>query len=617
MNNAFFSSIAFPICSLFFVVFIVLMYVNKKKYKNIENTLFITLLSLSFCCIFTEVIYVYFLSSKTASVLIKTIACKTFLVVMATWIMAFLTYVLALLTKNQDVNIKMAKRRKIFPIVGVVELIAVILIIILKVDLNTSPSGLYTFAGDAVLVPYILGGLDILLALYAFVFKEGLVQKGQRKVVVLAIAFLVLTLTIQFIFPELDYNIQNFQFTMLLLALYFTLENQDNKILVEHEEQRKQAEQANKEQTEFLTSMSHEIRTPMNTIIGFSDALIREGANDEQAVRRDVKSIHSAAITLLDLINNILDLSRVESQKEQLVEKEFKMTDFIVELDSIIRNKLESKSINYELEIDPNLPQIIQGDYIKINKVVSNLMSNVAGYTTDGDINLKISGTKSGDVDYDLFFVISSNGSSISEDEYNKYYVGEEKETNKINSVVLDLNVAKMYAQMLNSEIQMTNKDRYNIGYSFGSQVQVVNPTPIGDIKQLLSKNEDLDSMTFDGKKALVVDDNTINIKLIERFLNEVNITVESVTSGNDCINKVKGKDYDVILLDHMMPTKDGIQTLSEMKDIKQNLPPVIALTANSFSGAKEYYENAGFQDYLAKPVSRGDLISLLAKYIK
>ena len=164
---------------------------------------------------------------------------------------------------------------------------------------------------------------------------------------------------------------------------------------------------------------------------------------------------------------------------------------------------------------------------------------------------------------------------------------------------------------MLDSSVVITNQDRFNIGYSFEIVEQVIVPTPIGDITNMLTNDDNITAKDFSHKKILVVDDNTINIKLIERFLKELNIVVESVTSGNECISKVMNNTYDLVFLDHMMPVKDGIQTLKELHDQKPNLPPTIALTANSFAGIKEYYISEGFVDYLAKPVSRGDLIKV------
>ena len=615
MYHRIFSSIGFPLCSLFFVIFIVLMYLNKKRYKNIENTIFISLLTLSFCCIFSEFIYVYFLSSETASEIAKIVSCKMFLIFMITWIMAFCLYLLALLTKDQDLEIKKTKRRKIFPVALLLEIISIVLVCFLSIDTTSSSNNVYNFVGDATYVAYVLGGFDILLALYTIAFRPDLVKKGQRIIMGLAIIFVAVTLLLQFIFPALDYNIQNFQFTLLLLALYLTLENQDNKLLTEHEEQKAQAEEANKEQTEFLTSMSHEIRTPMNTIIGFSDALIREGATNEEVVRRDVKNIHSAAITLLDLINNILDLSRIESEHEKIIEKEFNVQDVAIELDTSVKNKIENKDIEYSITIDPNLPQTMKGDYVKVNKIVCNLVGNIINYTNDGSIAIRIGFVKTDGSDCSLYFEVSSNGSEIPQDEYEKYYLNEE-ENNKINTYALELHVARLYAKMLDTKVETIKAERFNIGYKVEIPLQIINPTPIGDISGLLAKDEEIKDITFDNKKALIVDDNTINIKLIERFLTELKFNVESVTSGNECIEKIKTNDYDIIFLDHMMPIKDGIQTLNEMRDLKANMPPVIALTANSYAGVKEFYVNNGFKDYIAKPVNRGDLINIISKYL-
>ncbi len=615
MNNNIFASIGFPVCSLFFVVFIAIMYVNKRKYKNIENTLFITLLTLSFCCIFAELISVYFLQLDNAKELSVIFACKTFLALMISWIVVFITYILALLTKHYDPEIKKRRRKIIAIVMGIVGLASLIIMAVLKID-TTSHNIVYSFTGEATYIAYILGGLGILLSVYALIIKHDIVKKEQRTTISIAVILVAITLSVQFFMPEYDYNIQNFQFTLLLLALYFTLENQDNKILEEHEIQKQEADEANKAQTEFLTSMSHEIRTPMNTIIGFSDALIREGATSEEVVKADIKYVHSAAITLLDLINNILDLSRVDSQKEQIVEKEYDTDQVIVELDTAIKSKLENTSIKYTVEVDPNLPKRLFGDYVKINKVIGNLVSNIISYSKDGSIDLKVTTRINENNEQAILFNIRSNGSVVGEEEFNKYYLNE-KDTNNVNTKVLELNVARVYARMLGSEVKMTNSDRFNLGYDFEITQQVIVPTPLGDIKVLLEKKEEEIISSFEGKKALVVDDNTINIKLIERFLKEFKLEVESVTSGNECIEKIMNTNYDIVFLDHMMPVKDGLQTLDELKDKKSELPPVIALTANAYSGVKDFYVNAGFQDYLAKPVSRGDLAVILNKFLK
>ncbi len=614
VDTKLFASIGFPTCSVFFLLFIVLMYANKKKYQSTENSIFKILLFMSFICIISEYVYVSFLYYRV-KVELQIFSCQFFLVCMNTWISFFMAYVYALVTKKYDDEVKKIKRKRFFISLIVFEVINTLLIFMLSIVIGDTGSYAYNFVGNAPYVVYVWGGLAITLALYALIFKSEIVKKNQKLTVMAAIIFIAVTLLIQFLFPQFDYNIQNFQFTLLLLALYLTLENQDNKLLSEHEEQKKQAEEANKQQTEFLTSMSHEIRTPMNAIIGFSDALITEGAKNETAVKSDVKNIHSAAINLLNLINNILDLSRVESNKETVIEKEYDLDTFIVNLDLSIKKRLENISVKYNIEVDPNLPKRLSGDSIKINKIIYNLVSNIIHYTNEGSFDLKILNKKNENNEFVLLFNITSNGSAIDEDEYNKYYL-QEYNSNNINSIILELNIAKLYAKMLDSNVVITNQDRFNIGYSFEIVEQVIVPTPIGDITNMLTNDDNVTAKDFSHKKILVVDDNTINIKLIERFLKELNIVVESVTSGNDCITKVMNNTYDLIFLDHMMPVKDGIQTLKELHDKKSNIPPTVALTANSFAGIKDYYISEGFVDYLAKPVGRGDLIKVLNKYL-
>jgi len=615
MDTNLFASVGFSMCSLFFAIFMLFMYFNKKRLNNTENNVFVLLLGLIFVLIFLEFIYVACLYNNYSSIISK-VFCYAWLNGIIVWMLSFVYYVSVLRTKKDEVSVKKTKRKKLRIILIVIGVISLIAANILPISFYDYSNHVYSFAGDATYVGFGIAGITIISIVYILIIRKDTLDSAGKKTVILTVAFITGLTILQFINDKLDLNYQNFEFTLLLMTLFFTTQNQDSILLSEHEEAKEEAGNANKAQTEFLTSMSHEIRTPMNTIIGFSDVLIREGATNEEAVRRDVKNINSAANTLLDLINNILDLSRVDSQKEQIVEKEYDVDQVIIELDEAIKKKISNTNIKYNIEVDPNLPKRLSGDYVKINKVVGNLVSNIISYSKEATIDIKIDSKRNDNDEQLISFSIRSNGSVISEEEYNKYYLNENT-SNNVNTNVLDLNVAKVYAKMLGSEVIITNVDRFNIGYDFAVIEQVINPAPIGDVKALLEKKDETGELNVAGKKAMVVDDNTINIKLIERFLKEFGMEVESVTSGNECIEKVMSNDYDIIFLDHMMPVKDGLQTLDELKDKKSNLPPVIALTANAYSGVRDFYINAGFQDYVAKPVNRGDLANVLQQYIK
>ena len=615
MNNILFASMAFSICALFYELFIIAMYFNKKKFKNIENTLFLIILGLTLFLIINEFIYVYLISINDVTDKATIFFCRLYLIGIITWMCLLLFYMYALNTKSIEDIEKKKKKRKIFLIIdGIFYIVIIISSSLLPIKIhNTGIGHFYGFDGPAVEVGYLLAFLLITFVLYVFFIKKNNIQNNQKKSLLMALICIIGTVTLQFFFPSLDYNMQNFQFVMLLMALFFTLENQDNKLLQEHEISKSKSEKANREQTEFLTSMSHEIRTPMNTIMGFSDVLIREGAVNKEAVKNDTDNIHKAAVSLLELINNILDISRVESGKEALVEKDFDTKTLLVELNDLVYSKIDPLRIKFQLFYPEDLPSILYGDYTKINKIISNLLINTISYTKTGSIQLII---KKNLIDNnskcEIDFVVMSEGSYINQNDFEKYYKDDTTSSNRINNAVLGLSVAKLYAKMMGSGVAFNSNYGKNITYVTRILCPVINPTPIGNITHLLDSVHNSNKINLEGKKILVVDDNLMNIKLLNRLLIDYKPTLESSMSGQDCITKVSENDYDLIFLDHMMPGMDGIQTLQKLKDLKSNLPPVVALTANSYAGIKEMYTSNGFNDYLAKPINRNDLNRLL-----
>ena len=621
MSNVLFASMAFSICALFYEIFIIVMYINKKKYKNIENTLFLILLGLTFFLIIDEFIYVDLISKNDVTDMTTRFFCRLYLNGIITWMCLFLYYMYALNIKHiEDRNLKNKKRRIFLVIDSVFYAIVLVSSNLLPIEIyNDGVDHFYSFAGPAVEIGYLLAFILLSFVVYVFFIKKNNINDNKKKPLSMALICIIGTVILQFFFPTLDYNIQNFQFVILLMALFFTLENQDNKLLQEHEISKSESEKANLEQTEFLTSMSHEIRTPMNTIMGFSDVLIREGAINSDVVKKDTANIHSAAVTLLELINNILDMSRVESGKENLVEKDFDIQSLIIELNDLVYSKINPEMVKFQIFYPEDLPSKLYGDYTKIDKMVSNLLINTISYTKTGSIQLIIKKTliENNSKCY-LDFVIMSEGSYINQSDFEKYYKEDSTSSNRINNIVLGLSVAKLYAKMMGSNIVFNSNYGKDISYVTRIECPVVSTSPIGNISSLLRTGKvSTNIINLEGKKILVVDDNLMNIKLLNRLLLEYKPTLESAMNGQDCINKVSTNDYDLIFLDHMMPGMDGIQTLHKLKELKNNIPPVVALTANSYAGIKEMYVSNGFNDYLAKPINRNDLNKLLESIFK
>ena len=616
MDNNLFASVGFSAYSLFFALFILIMYFNKKRFKNIENSLFLTLLLLVIYIILLEFGYVYYLYHDT-NLKAALFLCRMWLDGIIVWMSFFTYYILVLRTRSiKDINRKKSIRRKLAYIFLGVTLLSLIAANILPIKLYDYTNHIYSFSGDATNIGFMTAAITIGTIIYAFVFRKDLLNSNQRKPVMFAIIVIITITAIQLINDKYDLNYQNFEFVLLLMTLYFTIESQDNKLLAEHEKSKEEAEKANREQTEFLTSMSHEIRTPMSVIMGYSDAIIREKNLTKDIVNSDTENIHTAAVNLLELINNILDLSRMESGKEQVIEKEYDTQNLLVEINDLVLSKIDKENIRYSIVVDQNLPKKLQGDYTKASRVLSNTIINVLHYVKKGGLTFKVGLTKR-DNSFLLLATVESENSEIDEEEYNLYYSNESREVNKVNNVFLGMTVAKMYAEMLHGRVIMTNKDRYNISYYIEIEQNVVDPNPVGDISSLFIESDENTKINLEGKNVLVVDDNMLNLKLIKRLLVDYNINVDMAKSGLECIDKVKETNYDAIFLDHMMPGMDGIETLNELRNIKSGLPPIIALTANSYSGVKDTYINAGFTDYLAKPINKNELNRLLINIFK
>ena len=607
----YFSSVGFSFCALCFLVLIVIMYTSKEKYKNIENTLFIALLALNGFLILDEFVYVYCISIKDSIPLLTTIMCKSYLIGIVCWMATFLYYMVAQITRKIEVQEEKESIRKkmLYLHIGLVILLSV-LVLIFPIEYKDYTNHFYNFGGPAINIGYIMGAIVIVVALYWLFTTNKDMTKESKKPLLLAIFFNICIVAVQFFVPNADYNIQNFEFATILMALFFTLESQDNKILSEREKSKEEAEKVNAIQTQFLTSMSHEIRTPMSTIMGFSESLLREGDVTEEMVKHDTKYIHLAAVNLLDLINNILDLSRIDSKKEQMVEQEFELKESLLEISETVNTKIENKDIKFEIKMNEELPSKYVGDAPKVSKIVSNLIGYLINKSEIRDLVLNVSDFKLSNGEF-AFLISLIVTSPLVEEEYQKLEKEyEELKENEVNNLTLGLVVAKRYIELIGANLNISHDANF-IRYDIYVPVQVIDPTPIGNIFEEIQNIENA-KLDLTGKKILVVDDNEINIKLIKRLLAEYNPDIDSCTNGMEAINKVQEVRYDLIFLDHMMPGLDGIQTLSKMKDLIASVPPAIALTANSYSGAREKYIEDGFYDYLAKPFNVNDLKNLL-----
>ncbi len=544
--------------------------------------------------------------------------CRLHILADIVWMTIVMVYIYAV-TIDSGVISNYVKTRRILGVgLIVVDSLVYILTCALKVTFHSAVNPNYLVIGGPALYPvYALGGISS-LAIFFMMFKYKKTKPKELNVPIIyfCIVFVVVN-GLQFVFFNYRLNYIYFLYSFLLAGMFFTVESQDTRLLSQAEESRKEAEIANKAKSDFLSSISHEIRTPMNTILGFSQAMLEEKNLTKEIVMRDTKDIKEASADLLELINNILDISRIESGKETVDVKEYKIEDLLFEVNSVIVSKVSRDVLDFKINVDGNIPTKYKGDSDKIFKILVNILANAISHTKFGSVSLDVGGAYVGDK-FKLSLIISNTGHEMTESEFNRSFedFSEEGATIGTDSIKLGLIVAKRLIELLSGSIDFRNEKGKGTRYLISFDQEVIDDMKIGAVSIDNSRVVEQSVLDLSGKKALIVDDNAVNVKLAMRLLGQFNLELSSAANGRDCIDLVKRNHYDIIFLDHMMPELDGIATVHILRTEGCEIP-VIALTANSYSGSKERYVNEGFTDYLAKPFKYKDLHKILEKYIE
>ncbi|MBR5637668.1 MAG: response regulator [Pseudobutyrivibrio sp.] len=388
------------------------------------------------------------------------------------------------------------------------------------------------------------------------------------------------------------------------------------------------ANQANEAKSYFLSTMSHDIRTPMNAILGMNEMILRDSREDK--ILSYSENIRIAGNTLLGIINDILDFSKIEAGKMEIINVEYNFASLLNDLVNMVQRKADEKGLSFRLEVDPNIPTLLQGDEIRIKQVITNILSNAVKYTKEGEVVFSISSSKCEDdpETVNLHVSVKDTGVGIKPEDLGRLFEAferfEEKKNRNIEGTGLGMAIAQSFLNMMGSKLQVESEYGVGSDFSFDLKQKVMKWEPIGEfdtaVKQLMN-NRELYRVKFAAPKAriLVVDDNEINLKVFVSLLGDTKMQIDTADSGDAGIALFKRNFYDVIFLDHMMPDKDGIETIKEMKecnDTPNQKTPVICLTANAISGMRETYINAGFDDYLTKPIDTNKLESMLLTYL-
>lgn len=390
---------------------------------------------------------------------------------------------------------------------------------------------------------------------------------------------------------------------------------------------KEEAEYANQSKSRFLANMSHEIRTPINTIMGMDELILREDTAD--TVERYAEDIKQASGTLLSIVNDILEISKIESGKMNIIEQEYDTRGLITALVTMIRVRCDDSRIVFETQMDEKLPSKLVGDENRIKQVLMNLLTNAVKYTEEGSVTFSVKCQESqqeyakGEM-VAIVFSVRDTGIGIRQEDMERLFEPferlEEQRNRHIQGTGLGLNIAKQFLELMGSELRCESVYGEGSEFSFVLQQQIADPMPTGKFTQeamkAVSTGEQYEPL-FEAPDArvMVVDDNVMNLRVAKGLLKPTRLQVELADSGERCLELLERQNYDLILLDHMMPGMDGVQTLYQIK--KKGLTvPVIALTANAISGAREFYLAQGFADYLSKPIESHQLEEILCRYL-
>lgn len=600
------SAIFFPLAALLIDVLIGFIFAVKKGATNNETRIYSVLIVLNLLQCILDILGIIFVKTF-GYIYIFGIIQKIDMIMIVVWVSIMFLYVYYI---SELKNKRYGLLKIIITIMNSILGITILLVPIISIveDDYIDSAGLapeLAYIGVAI---YAVG--IFVCVIYSIIKdKKNIFNKKFSPLYVL-ILLAILGLILRTYFPSILF--EPFIMGYVILLMYHTIENPDIRMVNQMEIAKIQAERANGAKTEFLSNMSHEIRTPLNAIVGFSECITK--ATDLNSAKEDAKDIIMASQNLLEIVNGILDISKIESGKMELVTTEYDLTKIGNDLAKLMKTRIGEKPVEFRTSFASDIPGVLRGDGGKVKQIITNILINAVKYTQSGYVNFSISCINEGNISR-LAISIEDTGRGIKPDKinllFNKFQRLDEDKNTTLEGTGLGLAITKKLVEMMNGKIVVQSK------YGEGSKFTIYLVQEIKSMEKIINEEKIIEVNEFISKRILVVDDNKLNIKIASRLLSEYSVVVDEAESGFVCLDKINnGEKYDLILMDDMMPQMSGTETLHKLKQNYNFNIPVVVLTANAIDGMKENYIKEEFNDYLAKPIDKAELSRVLNKYL-
>ena len=617
-----------PLVSTIFVLMLGIVYFSKPKIRLLENRYFGNMIILSFIECLLSVIAHFITAFNTYDVVVSQYFGVINIINMCVatiFVGIFMSLFLYILFISNE---KAAAREKIIRYIYYGFLLVFFIttcftkIEIIRIGTVTN------IRGSTIMLSYAFTFLFILMSIVIAILNRKKLDIRYASAFVICALMIIIYFVTLFLPGIILYD---FALAILCYIMYFTIENPDVKMLRQMELAKNQAERANNAKSDFLSSMSHEIRTPLNAIVGFSEDIQSHKDEVSPEVVEDADYIMEASKTLLEIVGNILDINKIESNKMEIVEVNYNFKEEVESLSRIDATRIGEKNINFKINLAPDIPYELIGDKGKVKEIINNLLTNAIKYTNEGEIELNVKCINKDNIS-NLMISVRDTGKGIKAEDIDKLFTKFERLDVEKNSTTegtgLGLAITKALVEMMGGKINV--QSTFGQGSIFVAQIpqkisQMVNPdqtvqiniTPIKQameepavpVAQPTTQEAPITVQVpkgFDSKKILIVDDNKLNIKVARRALQDFDFEIDECYDGQECLNKVvNGNEYDLILMDIMMPNMSGETALAKLKENPNFNIPTIALTADAVAGAQEKYIGEGFADYIAKPFNK------------